>query len=121
VVPKKSFPGYEKCLALMRKHDPELRERGFHLLRPHAADHVEALLADFVRESDHGLRCWLLELIGDAQSPLAFDLLSEQLRSSDDAFQDWAARGLRALDTPEARALLFHAGVGKSSSRCDKA
>lgn len=104
----------------MRKHDPELREGGFHLLRPHVADHIEALMSDFVRESDHGLRCWLLELIGEAKSPLAFEFLSEQLRSADDSFRDWAAHGLRALDTPEARALLFHAGVRESKSRRDK-
>jgi hypothetical protein len=113
-VSKKSrFLGYDHCLALMRKHDPQLREDGFHELLPHAAEHVDELTRDFREETDHGLRCWLLELIGEAKSPRALPLLTLQLGSSDESFRDWAIRGLQALNTPEARQALFDGGVRK--------
>jgi hypothetical protein len=88
-------------------------EDGFHFLLPHAAEHVEALMAEFEAETDHGLRCWLLELIGAARSAKAFNLLREQLQSSDEALRRRAICGLEDLDTPEARRVLFEAGVRK--------
>ena len=69
-------------------------------------------MAEFQTEKDHGLRCWLLELIGEARSEKAFDLLCEQLQSSDERLRDWAIRGLRKLNTREARRALFDAGIG---------
>ncbi|MGC1209814.1 MAG: HEAT repeat domain-containing protein, partial [Micromonospora sp.] len=67
---------FERALKLMRRHDAQAREDGFHLLLPHAADHVEELLAEFTSgRGDHGLRCWLLELIGHARSPAALAVL----------------------------------------------
>ena len=111
------FPGYRACLAMMRKHDPQTSEDGFHFLLPHAAEHVDALMADFQVEKDHGLRCWFLELIGAARSANAFDLLREQLQSSDEALRYWAIHGLQDLDTPEARRVLFDAGVRRSAVR----
>jgi HEAT repeat protein len=98
----------------MRKHDPQLQEDGFHLLLPHAAAHVDELMADFQEETQPGLRRWFLELIGAARSPRAFSLLVEQLKSSDDSLRSWAAHGLRDLNTPDARQALFDAGVQKS-------
>ena len=105
------FPGYKKCLALMRKHDPHLQEEGFHALLPHVAEHVDALIRDFRVEADRGLRAWLLELIAEAKSPKAFDLLVDQLRLSDDLLRPHAIHGLQLLDTHEARKVLFEAGV----------
>jgi hypothetical protein len=109
------FPGYEKCLALMRKHDPQLMEDGFGLLLPHASAHIDALMRDFREETDHGLRCWLLELIGHAQAEVALGLLVEQLASSDDSLRDWAIRGLQRLDSHQSRKALFDAGVSPHS------
>lgn len=94
----------------MRKRDPQAREDGFHTLRPHAAEHLDALITEFRREGDHGLRCWLLELIGEARSPAAFPLLLEQLHADDDALRWWAVRGLELLDTKDARRALRTAG-----------
>ena len=68
-------------------------------------------MAEFQTEKDHGLRCWLLELIGEARSAKAFDLLREQLHSSDESMRYWAIHGLRELNTREARQALFDAGV----------
>jgi hypothetical protein len=94
----------------MRKHDPQLREDGFHLLLPNVAAHVDELIVDFQNETDRGLRCWFLELIGAARDPKAFALLAEQLKSSDDSLRNWAARGLQGLNTPAARQALLDAG-----------
>lgn len=79
---------------------------------PHAAQHVDELIAAFTDErDDHGLRCWLLELIGDARSPRALPLLVEQLHSDDEALQSWAIRGLMKLDTKPARTELWKASA----------
>ena len=97
-------------MRLMRRNDPQAAEDGFRLLLPHAGEHVEELIAGFLAEpEDHGLRCWLLELIGEARSPLALPVLVEQLNSEDEALRSWAARGLRALDSHPAREALWRA------------
>jgi hypothetical protein len=96
----------------MRKHVPQSQEDGFHLLLPNVTAHVDELIVDFQNETDHGLRCWFLELIGAARDPKAFAVLADQLNSSDDALRSWAARGLENLNTPAARQALFKAGLG---------
>jgi hypothetical protein len=73
------------------------------------------LIAEFRREGrDFGLKLWLLELIGEARHPGAFDLLVEQFASGDERIRDWAIRGLRSLDTPESRKVLYEAGVPRT-------
>jgi hypothetical protein len=64
----------------------------------------------FATENDHGLRCWLLELIGDARSPASLPFLVSQLKSPDPDFRSWATRGLKLLGTREARQALGGAG-----------
>jgi hypothetical protein len=56
-------------------------EEGFAGLRELAPEHVDELMAAYVRADEmHG---WLLELIGEARSPNAFDLLlAERVRPS---------------------------------------
>lgn len=94
----------------MRRRDPQAREDGFHLLLPHASEHVDELIAEFAAErDDHGLRCWLLELIGQARSEAALLLLVEQLHGQDPSLRTWAARGLECLDTKAARQELWKA------------
>ncbi|QUQ70560.1 HEAT repeat domain-containing protein [Kutzneria sp. CA-103260] len=95
---------FRDAMRLMRKHNPQLQEDGFHLLRPHAAEHVDALVAEFQAErDDHGLRCWLLELIGEARSEAARPVLMELLTDEDEAFRGWAERGLELLVSKESR------------------
>lgn len=97
-------------MRLMRKGDPQAQESGFQLLKAHAAEHVTELLTAFDQERvDHGLRCWLLELIGEARSPDALPVLVEQLYGDDELLRDWATRGLRMLDTKAAREQLWRA------------
>jgi hypothetical protein len=102
---------FEACMALMRQRDALAREDGFHFLRPRAAEHVDALIAEFEREPDHGLRCWLLELIGEARCERALDLLRVWAMSSDESLKSWAVRGLQLLDSKSARAFLFEKGL----------
>lgn len=102
--------GFREAMQLMRSHDPQRREDGFHQLLPHAADHLDELIAEFeLEQDDHGLRCWLLELIGAARSPAALPLLRTQLDSDDESLRHWASTGLTKLNTHEARALLWRA------------
>ena len=95
---------------MMRRHDPQIREAGFHFLLPRAAELVEPLLAEYRGETDHGLRCWLLELLGHARDVRALPVVLEALHSDDESLRDWAVRGLQRLGTPEARKALFDAG-----------
>jgi HEAT repeat protein len=92
---------------MMRKHDPQVREDGFGLVRQVAPEHVADLVTAYSREEDHGLGCWLLELIGEARSPEALPVLSEALASQDESIRDWARIGLEKLGTKEARTLLW--------------
>lgn len=101
---------FEQAMRLMRRRDPQAQENGFQLLLPHAAEHVDELVTAFDQErADHGLRCWLLELIGEARSPDALALLVEQLQGDDESLRDWAVRGLKMLDTKPAREHLWRA------------
>lgn len=101
---------FQQAMQLMRRHDPQAKEDGFQLLLPHAADHIDELIAEFAQERhDHGLRCWLLELIGEARSSQALPVLTEQLHSGDESLRSWAAKGLEQLGTKQARQELWKA------------
>jgi putative heme iron utilization protein len=58
------------------------------------------LIAEFEHEQDHGIRCWLLELIGSARDDRALPLLTEHLNNSDQALRSWAITGLQLLGHP---------------------
>jgi hypothetical protein len=103
------FPGFKACLSMMRKRNSQTQEDGFHFLRPHAAEYVDELIAEFEMERDHGLRCWLFELLGYARSPKTFFVFVEYLKSDDESFQSWAAKGLHNLNTKDARQALWDA------------
>ena len=66
------FPGFDACMRMMRQASLQLQENGFHHLLPYAADYVQQLIAEFNSERVHGLRCWLLDLIGQSGSPVYF-------------------------------------------------
>lgn len=101
---------FEDAVRLMRKADRQRQEDAFKLLRDHAAEHIDELIAEFEREeNDHGLRCWLLELIGETRSDRAFPFLAAQLHSPDEALRGWAVRGLEYLGTKAARQALYQA------------
>jgi thymidylate synthase ThyX len=66
--PVKVTDTFGQAMRMMRKHDPQVQEDGFAILEPIAADVLPRLIAAFNDEPDHGLRCWLLELIGNARA-----------------------------------------------------
>ena len=49
------------------------------------------------------------ELIGEARSPAALDLLVQQVASDDESLRYWAVQGLEKLDTKPAREQLWRA------------
>jgi hypothetical protein len=109
-------PGFQQAMGLMRSHDPQFQEDGFRYLLLHAAEHLDLLIDQFEQEQDdHGLRRWLLELIGEARSPDALPLLAAQLASSDESLRDWAVTGLEKLRTQQARTLLWRARANGNS------
>lgn len=94
----------------MRGKDPQARESGFDFLREHADAYADELIAEFAAEhDDEGLRCWLLELIGEARSEKALTTLTEQLESTNESLRFWAVRGLEMLDSREAERALDQA------------
>jgi hypothetical protein len=98
------------ALESMRSGDPQSRENGFDFLREHADTYVDELIAEFQKEQeDHGLRCWLLELVAEARSSAALPLLASQLEGEDEALQFWAVRGLEMLDSRDANQALHRA------------
>jgi hypothetical protein len=101
---------FEQAMWKMRRHNPQTGEDGYHELLPHAATHLDELIREFrAEQDDHGLRCWLLELIAEARSPRALAVLVDQLDNPDEALRSRAVRGLELLDTTEARRALRHA------------
>jgi hypothetical protein len=110
---KRRKPSVDECLKLMRSRDAMTAEEGFHLLLCQAGDHVERLIAEFEAETRRDMRCWLLELIGEARSELALDLLIREARLRDKSLVTWAVRGLENLDTPAARQALYDLRTGK--------
>jgi hypothetical protein len=97
-------------MRMMRKHDPQTMEDGFNVILPRAAEWLPQLIEEFERERDHGLRCWLLELIGRSRSPEALPILAAHLNDPDESLRWWAEWGLRHADTRESRTLLWNAG-----------
>lgn len=101
---------FARAIASMRSRDPQAQENAFDFLREHADSYVPELIAEFENErDDHGLRCWLLELLAEARSPGALPLLAGQLYGDDESLRFWAIRGLEMLDTREARQELYRA------------
>jgi hypothetical protein len=103
---------FAQALESMRSPDKRLRTHGFDFLREHADAYVDELIAEFGREQDDELRCWLLELISEARSPRALGVLAGELESDDDSVRFWAVRGLEMLDTPGAHDALRQARAG---------
>jgi|SRR5262249_1632402 len=104
-------PTFEECLSLMRKHNPQLAEDGFHFLKPRAKEYLPRLMDAFQTERKHSIRCWLLELIGEARSEDAFPVLCEQALSLDESLRSWGIHGLERLDTKASRTFLFQNGL----------
>lgn len=98
---------FMRGMKMMRQRDPQVQEDGFGLVRQVATEHVADLVAAYLDEEDPGLRCWLLELVGEARSPEALPILRDALTSPDEAIRSWARAGLQKLDSKDSRTLLW--------------
>lgn len=103
------FPGLRKCLEMMRKHDPQTQEDGFHWLLDHAGEYVNELLTEFNNEDNGISRYWLLELLAEAKLPALLPVFAECLYGSDASLSVGALFALNKLNTKEARQLLWEA------------
>jgi hypothetical protein len=92
---------------MMRRHNPQVKEDGFYALLPHASEFAAELINEFRTERAHGLRCRLLELIGEARS--RFELLVENLWGKDECLRTWAVRELENLGDKRSRTALWDA------------
>ena len=106
-----TFPGFSRCLKMMRHNNPGVNEDGFGWLASRAAEYLPQLIAAFWDEDNAGIRPWLMELIGLAKSPAALPFLLERLNDENESIRWWAVRGLRYLDTKEARTALWRADL----------
>ncbi|AGZ43525.1 hypothetical protein [Actinoplanes friuliensis] len=97
---------FERWLRLLHSRDPGTSDDGYFAISRHARELVDDLLAEYDRERGPA-RLSLLMLLGDARSPKAFDVLAAELTSEDETMRRWARHGLEALDTKEARTLLW--------------
>ncbi|GLV59841.1 hypothetical protein KDH_66650 [Dictyobacter sp. S3.2.2.5] len=106
---KKRVPKFQEGMRLMRHSDPQLQEDGFHLLLPYAHEYTQQLIDSFRQEADSGLRHWLLELLSAAKDPEALPIFLEYLHSDESGLKSEAIRGLKILNTKEARRALWEA------------
>jgi hypothetical protein len=99
---------WERALKEMREsRNPSIQEDAFHLLRAQAAELVVELRTAYEAETDHGAKCWLLELLGEARDPSLEDLFESALAGPDESLRHWAEWGLRNLDSKTARRVLW--------------
>lgn len=108
------FPGFERCLKMMRSSNGSVREEGFGWLAERAAEYLPQLIAAFWDEDNAGIRGWLVELIGEAKSAAAMPFLIEHLRDEDESIRSWATWALKRLDTKDARRALWQAGITRA-------
>ena len=105
--PNNDFPGFAKCVEMMHSKKPQTQEDGFGWLKQQASEFVSELVEAFETESQHGVKCWLFELIGESRSLEAMPLFEKYLFGDDESLCSWAAYGLSNLNTREARHTLY--------------
>ena len=104
------FPGMAKCVDLLSHRNV----RGFYLeavlyvIRIHAEEHLEELIAE-IRNADSHVAASLLDALGEIRLPATEEIFTEYLRSNDYSCRYWAIRGLKALDSRSARKTLWYA------------
>jgi len=90
-----------------------LQKDGFHWLLPRAHNFINDLIVEFRLEENIGTKCWILELLAESKAIEGFEILKENLLNEIKSFRMLAIRGMRNLDTKEARTELFKSGLQK--------
>ena len=99
-MPKKTpdeFPGFDQCMAMLRKRKSMTQEEGFFWLQSRAGEFVEQLLAELETEQDVGVQADIIELLGYARSLRALPVFLRYLSSPNEWLRIWAEHGLRDL------------------------
>ncbi len=119
-MPKKSdneFPGFARCMAMMRKRKVMTAESGYFWLLWRANEFVEPLLAELQTEEDEGVQCYILELLGAAHDLRALPVFIQYMFSPTEWLHIWAEHGLRDLrQTSEGRSALWRLYWRQASS-----
>ncbi len=107
------FPGVAKCVEMLGRRNVQgsLLEIVLGDLQDNAAAHAADLIAAFQAQKSERVRLLLLATFCDAKLQEAMPLFVEHLRSDQENLRHWAERGLRDLNTPEARKVLWEAGL----------
>jgi len=106
------FPGVATCVELLRRGNV----RGAWVdiicgeLEEHARECTAELLDAIRADANRGIRPILLGVIENAGIPEALPLFVELLDDPDESTRAHAVRGLKRLDTKEARQALWQAG-----------
>jgi hypothetical protein len=74
---QEAFPGFECCLQMLHNRDAMTQEEGDFFLSSRVHEYLDQLLAALRAEKDSYIQGWLLEIIGEAKSPVAFPILIE--------------------------------------------
>ncbi len=107
---------FEECMRLMRSDDALTQEEGFWSLHPRANQYSAELISELEAETDDGLKGWLLELLAEAKAPHAIHSFQKYVTSSDEIQRDFAIRGLRDLNSPEAMMVLSRHGITRTAA-----
>jgi hypothetical protein len=109
------FPGVAKCVELLGRGNVW----GYMVdvicdePKQNAATHADELIAAFRDPKNTGLQLILLGVICEARLPEALPVFVEYLHAEDERYRCWSERGLRELNTPEARKALWEASLEK--------
>jgi hypothetical protein len=108
------FPGVAECARLIRAG----KARGLWAdiiadeLACHANLHFPELIETFRTDSSDRVRLFVMMALEMSRLPESIPFLAEVLRQGNPAFTPYAERGLRDLNTPEARTALWEATNG---------
>ena len=103
------FPGIAQGLTLLRHRKGGYWEAVFGDFETHAPELLDELIQVCRDTSNADIRWMLLEIIGGVQSTTALTLFTDYLTDPDERVRWWAAYGLHALNTKEARTFLWDA------------
>ncbi len=111
----RKFPGVARCVELLHRRNVQgsLVDIICGELQDHAAGHSAELVAACSAESDERVLRILFGVLCEAKLPEVLPLFIEHLRSDDESLRVWSERGLRALNTPDARKALWEAGLSR--------
>lgn len=99
------YPGFERCVEMIRDPDALLFETGFWWLVDRAPEHTAELIALVRGEADPFTRGKFVELLGATHAPEALPVLAAELEHPDPHVREWALLALDDLGVPGAAEL----------------